>query len=136
MGFGEEVHGIDDFFSHHTKITGIVMDLMVRKKVQEPVKQVVGETFGQVFFSFFPNAIDDIVSLVELFYEGGEDFGGVLQIVIHDDDGVALCAVEAGGNCGLVSEIFGEIDQADAFVFVADLFEHSGRVVLAPVIYE
>src|SRR5690606_3383060 len=63
-------------------------------------------------------------------------FEGVLQVGVHDDDGVAGGGVEAGGDSDLVAEVAGQAEHLDAGVFSGPVEKDLQRAVGAAVVDE
>lgn len=63
--------------------------------------------------TFFSVAADD-VGVLHLLEEGGDVSGVVLSVAVHHDADVAGGGVESEVECGALSEVFGECDDADA----------------------
>jgi len=63
--------------------------------------------------------VDDVEAALPLRQQIGDEFRRVLQVGVHDDDGIAVGAPEPGGQGGLVAEVARQIDDRDARVALA-----------------
>jgi hypothetical protein len=82
------------------------------------------------------HGVDDVVPFAPARDHGAHDLGRILQVGVHDDDGVALGAVDARRDGGLVAEVARERQDLVARLARGELLEHGQRLILRAVVDE
>src|ERR1039458_3348068 len=77
---------------------------------------------------------DDVVSLIELFYQGGNVVGDVLPVASHGQDELDRGMVEACGQSRGLAKVAAQLDHKDAAVDCGNFFEELVGAVLGTVV--
>ena len=78
--------------------------------------------------------LHDIVSLVPVLQQFGNELGRMLHVAVHRDDDIAVRVVEAAGQRELVAVIACEQHRLDACVFTLELREDGAALVARSVV--
>ena len=116
-----ELHDFeDDSPGHEPEVAGIGRDLHVGDFVDHLVA-AAGDELLDPRFAGAGAALrqDDVVALPPLFDHLMDELGRVLQIDVHDDDGVAARIVHAGERGHRLAEAAGELEEFDPVVLGA-----------------
>jgi len=97
---------IDDAPAHQTEVTGVDRDRNVRQAARDPIEEARGKKFEHALAaSRPPRRIHDVVARPPTLDELGDEFGGILEIAVHQHDGIADRDVESRGCGELVAEV-------------------------------
>lgn len=119
------------------EIAHVSGEIGVDQRFHGAVEGPGGEAF-EAGFAFAGDAatIDYVVTFTIFFDHLGDDFGGILQVGVDDDDGVAACFVEAGGDGSLVPKVSGHADDFDAGIEISPGKKEFEAVIGATVVNE
>src|SRR6185437_5138501 len=78
---------------------------------------------NEVVNALFAPAGDNVIAFIELFQEGGNVIGIVLQVAIHGKDELARGMIESGRQSRRLTEVAPQLDDQHAAVDRGDLFE-------------
>ena len=133
------LEGLDHLAIDESEVTGVLRQLGAGGEgVEEAVEAAGGEALHRgVGAAIDPDAVDGVVvtclpQLDELQDEGG----GILQIHVHGNHGIALGLMQACGHGRFLAEVAGQVDQGHAGIAGNGLFDHFTGAVAAAVIDE
>ncbi len=121
---------------HDAEIAGIQRDLHVRHLAQHAVKGGIRHAFRPALLAPFADGVDYVVAGAPLRDELWQHLGRVLQIGIHDDDGVTPGEIQAGADGNLVSEVPCQLHNSHVWVHLGQFPQHGCTAVTTPIIYE
>ena len=75
---------------------------------------------GHLAFSIGSHAVGDVDAPAPVFQHGEDDLGGILQVGVDDDDGIAGGLGQTSGGGCLLSEIAGQGDDPPARQIFSD----------------
>ena len=90
--------------------------------------------FHRVFFAMRADRVDHVVAFAPFGQEARDGIGSVLHVGIHQHNGVAARAGQAGLDRRLVAEVSGQMDHAHTRVLSRQSVQHLGTVVGAAVV--
>ncbi len=61
--------------------------------------------------------------------------GWILEVAIHQDDGIAVRRLETGGESRLVAEVPGKLHHSHAGIIALKIEQHGQRRIAAAVVY-
>ena len=80
--------------------------------------------------------VGDVVALTIAREHLGDDFRRILQIGVHDHDGVAGCVIQARGERRRVAEVPREVDELDPVIPGGPFRQQRGRAVATAVVHD
>jgi len=106
MRFARSLECIDDAPTHQTEVPGVDRNRHVRETARDPIEEACGKEFeGALATARAPGRIHDVVARPPALDKLRDEFGGILKIAIHQDDGIADRDVESRGCGELVTEV-------------------------------
>ncbi len=136
VALGEAVEFLDDGAVHEAENSGVGGAGEIGHPAEQGIEEAEADAADAAFGAAGALAEDDLESFFPFVDHLRDDFGGILEIAVDEDDAVTGGVMDAGGDCGLVAEISGEGDNFEAGVFALDLGHDAGRGVAAAVVNE
>jgi hypothetical protein len=116
VAFGELVEAIDDGAVHEAEDSGVGCIGEIGEAAEEGIEEAEAQGARAALGAGAALGDDDGEAFAPLVDELWDDFGGVLEVAVEEDDGVAAGVVDTGGDGGLVAEISGKGEELDAGV--------------------
>jgi len=117
VAFARLAQCVDDAPAHETEIAGVDGDRDVGEPANDAVERRRGQNF-EAAFAAAPTAggVHDIVAGPIALEKVTDEFGRVLQVAVHEHDGVAAGRVQAGRGRDLMAEISRQREHAQVRV--------------------
>ena len=137
--FVEGADGGDDFLIQQAKIPGVGLNGNMGNALHDGIKEPRRDSFEPaVGGTVGTNANDSLCPLLPFFHHVRDDVGGVLQIYVAGDDGIARGVMQSRHQRGFFAEIARQTHQTDGvfFLFLHAVFNEGGGGVGAAVIHK
>ena len=134
--FREAIERIDDAAVHQAEIAAVHGDLQVADHSEQAIERPVGDPFEKSLPSTSTDRVNDVVAASPESNQVRNQFGRVLQVAVHHDDGLAPGVLEPRRDRRLVAEIPAEVDRDHPLVLGAQAVDHVGSRVSTPIVNE
>src|SRR5262245_26165239 len=136
LTFRQIFKGIHRPAIHQAEVAAVQRNVDIADRAQDTIKGGIRQALDQSFFSFGANGIDDIVSFSPGLNQLLDDFGRILQIAIHDDDGPTTGLIDSRRDGRLMSKITAQLHDHDPSIVHLQVVEYTRRGVAAAVVHE
>ncbi len=114
MPFGGAAQRLDDAPAHQAEVARIERDRYLGHPLDDAVERARGSDLeGALASARAPDRIHDVVPLAPLANECVHELGRILQVSVHQHDGVASRDLDARGRGELVPEVSRQVHQHD-----------------------
>jgi hypothetical protein len=134
--FRHAANMVHDPAGHQPKITGIQRQTDVREFGHHAVKDKITKPQRQRLFSPHTLGVHHVVSFSKPFQELWNDLRDVLQIAIHNHDGIARDMIQSCSNRRLMPKVPGERNAHDPRILSGCLAEHFEGSIRAAIVHK
>ena len=107
---------LDHAAVHQAEVAAVERDVQVADRVPEPVEAGVAQPLEETFLPMAANPVDDVIPLLPDADELRDHLGRVLQVAVHQHDGLAARVIDPGRDGGLVAEVPAQVQDDQAIV--------------------
>src|SRR5262249_18057149 len=100
---------LDDLAIHQAEVAAVERDGQIADGVEHAIEEGVTGALDQAFLALGADGVDDVVAGPPGGDELVEHLGRILQIAVHDDDGLAAGVIESGTDRRLMAEVAAEV---------------------------
>jgi hypothetical protein len=137
VAFRHRQEAVERLAVDETKIADVAWNFDVAEAAEQAIEQVGGQPFESAFaLSRKALGVDDLIARFPFGDHFEHDLGRVLQIGVHDDDGLAGCALHAGRDRDLMAEIARQPHEAVARIRARLGLEHDRARIARAVVDE
>src|SRR5574341_851028 len=109
-------------------------DIDVRNPSKQTVKCLVAGPLDPRLLALLAYRVNHLVSLAPLCDECWQHFRRILQVRIHDRDGIAARKIKPGGDGHLMAKVARQLDHDDALVLAFELRQSDAGFVTAAIV--